>query len=381
MAYFDNNATTKPFPSAQSAYAEALQESWFNPSSPNRASARVRAKLNAAREKLAGAMGISPENVSFNSGATEANNAILAHAAHSAQPKAQALVSSIEHPSVSESAEHWFSGRVQTIPVEPSGVIDLERLSGLLDQLPSLALVCVMAANNETGVLQPWLDAAQLCRDRGVRFHCDATQWVGKLPLNDFDACTSFCASAHKFGGPKGVGLLASSQAHPFVRGGSQENGKRGGTENYPGIEAMTVALHSASDHLSELPQRSAWRDSFEETMLGRFEGIKVIGSTASRLWNTSALVMPDFENLRYVGKLDKLGFEVSTGSACSSGVAKQSQVPLSMGLSESESKRVIRISSYLDQREDDWSGLASAFEQARAELKRDETQSSVISL
>ena len=115
--------------------------------------------------------------------------------------------------------------------------------------------------------------------------------------------------------------------------------------------------------------------------MLGRFEGIKVIGSTASRLWNTSALVMPDFENLRYVGKLDKLGFEVSTGSACSSGVAKQSQVPLSMGLSESESKRVIRISSYLDQREDDWSGLASAFEQARAELKRDETQSSVISL
>ena len=177
------------------------------------------------------------------------------------------------------------------------------------------------------------------------------------------------------------MGLLASTEPCPFVLGGSQENGRRGGTENYPGIEAMTVALHSASDHLSEFPQRSAWRDSFEETMLGRFEGIKVIGSTVPRLWNTSALVMPDFENLRYVGKLDKMGYVVSTGSACSSGVAKQSQVSLAMGLSESEAKRVIRISSYVDQREEDWSGLASAFEQARAELKRDEAQSSVISL
>ena len=381
MAYFDNNATTRPFPSSQSVYAEALQESWFNPSSPSRASARVRAKLNGAREKLAGMIGVPLENITFTSGATEANNATLAHAAHSAQPESQALVSSIEHPSVSESAHHWFSDRVQIIPAEPSGVIDLERLSGLLDELPCLAIVCVMAANNETGVLQPWLEASQLCRDRGVRFHCDATQWVGKLPANDLAGCSSLCASAHKFGGPKGVGLLASAEPCPFVLGGSQENGRRGGTENYPGIEAMSVALQSASDHLSEFPQRSAWRDSFEETMLGRFEGIKVIGSTVPRLWNTSALVMPDFENLRYVGKLDKKGYVVSTGSACSSGVANQSQVSLAMGLSESEAKRVIRISSYFDQREEDWSGLASAFEQARAELKRDETQSSVISL
>ena len=381
MAYFDNNATTRPFSSSQSAYAEALQESWFNPSSPNRTSARVRAKLNGAREKLAGTIGVPPENITFTSGSTEANNATIAHAAHSAQPEAQALVSSIEHPSVSESATHWFSGRVQIIPAESSGVIDLERLSGMLDQLSCWAIVCVMAANNETGVLQPWLEAAQLCRDRGVRFHCDATQWVGKLTANDWAGCSSLCASAHKFEGPKGVGLLASSEPCPFVLGGSQENGRRGGTENYPGIEAMTVALYSASEHLSELPQRSAWRDSFEETMRGRFEGIKVIGSTAPRLWNTSALVMPDFENLRYVGKLDNLGYEVSTGSACSSGVSQQSQVPFSMGLSESEAKRVIRISSYIDQREEDWIGLASAFEQARDELKRDETQSSVISL
>jgi cysteine desulfurase len=381
MAYFDNNATTKPFPIVQAAYAEAMQKYWANPSSPSRASARVRAKLNGAREKIANTIGIPSDAITFTSGSTEANNSILAHAAHSSAADAQALISSIEHPSVSESARHWFSGQVQLIPAESSGTIDLECFSDLIDQLPRLAIVCLMAANNETGVLQPWLEVAELCRKRGVKFHCDATQWVGKLPLNDLAGCSSFCASAHKFGGPKGVGLLASEEPHPFVFGGSQENGRRGGTENYPGVEAMSVALHFANDHLSESHQRSAWRDSFEETMLGGFEGIKILGSDVTRLWNTSALVMPDFENMHYVSKLDKLGFEVSTGSACSSGVAAKSPVSFAMGLSKSESKRIIRVSSYVDQGEEDWQGLASAFEQARAELERDASQSSVISL
>ena len=381
MAYFDNNATTRPFPSVQSAYAQALQASWSNPSSPNRSSARVRAKLNSVREDLAGSLGVSSDAITFTSGATEANNSILAHAAHSAEPDALALLSSIEHPSVTESARHWFSDRVRTIPAEPSGLIDLDRFSALLDKLPSLAIVSLMAANNETGVLQPWLEAAELCRERGVRFHCDATQWVGKLPLNDLAECSSLTASAHKFGGPKGVGFLASEEAHPFVFGGSQENGRRGGTENYPGIEAMSVAWHWVNDRLPEFPQRSSWRDSFEETMLENFPDMKILGFDAPRLWNTSTFVMPDFENLRYVGKLDKLGFEVSTGSACSSGLSKLSSIPLAMGFAEAETKRLIRVSSYVDQSEEDWQALASAFAQAREELGRDNSHSSVISL
>jgi len=381
MAYFDNNATTRPFPSVQSAYAEALRESWSNPSSPNRSSARVRAKLNSVREDLADSLGVSSDAITFTSGATEANNSILAHAAHSAEPDAPALISSIEHPSVTESARHWFSDRVRIIPAEPSGLIDLDRFSDLLDKLSNLAIVSLMAANNETGVLQPWLEAAELCRKRGVRFHCDATQWVGKLPLSDLAVCSSLTASAHKFGGPKGVGLLASEEPHPFVFGGSQENGRRGGTENYPGVEAMSVAWHLVDDLLPELSQRLFWRDSFEETMLANFPDMKILGFDAPRLWNTSTFVMPDFENLRYVGKLDKLGFEVSTGSACSSGLSKQSSIPLAMGFSEAETKRLIRVSSYVDQTEEDWQALASAFEQAREELGREAVDSSIISL
>ena len=381
MAYFDNNATTRPFPSVQSAYAEALGESWSNPSSPNRSSARVRAKLNSVREDLAGSLGVSSDAITFTSGATEANNSILAHAAHSAEPDSQALISSIEHPSVSESARHWFSDRVRTIPALSSGVIDLDCFSGLLDKLSDLSIVSMMAANNETGVLQPWLEAAELCRERGIRFHCDATQWAGKLPLSDLAGCSSLTASAHKFGGPKGVGFLASEDPHPFVFGGRQENGRRGGTENYPGIEAMRVAWHWVNARLPELSQRSAWRDSFEETMLESFPDMKILGFDAPRLWNTSTFVMPDFENLRYVSKLDKLGFEVSTGSACSSGLSKQSSIPLAMGFSEAESKRLIRVSSYADQSEEDWQGLVLAFEQAREELGREASDSTIISL
>jgi cysteine desulfurase len=381
MAYFDNNATTKPFPSVQSAYAEALRESWANPSSPNRSSARVRAKLNGVREDIACSFGTSSDSITFTSGATEANNSIFAHAARSAEPDSQALISSLEHPSVSESARYWFSDRVQTIPAEPSGLIDLDRFSSLLDKLPSLKIVSLMAANNETGVLQPWLETAELCRKRGIKFHCDATQWVGKLPLDDLAVCSSLSASAHKFGGPKGVGFLASEEAHPFVFGGSQENGRRGGTENYPGIEAMRVAWHWVNARLPEFSQRSSWRDSFEETMLKSFPDMKILGFAVPRLWNTSTFVMPDYENLRYVGKLDKLGFEVSTGSACSSGLSKLSSIPLAMGFSEAETKRLIRVSSYADQSEENWQALASAFAQAREELGRDNSHSSVISL
>ena len=381
MAYFDNNATTRPFPSVQSAYAEALRESWSNPSAPSRSSARVRAKLNSVRENLASSLGVSSDAITFSSGATEANNSIIAHAAYLAEPDSLALISSIEHPSVTESARHWFSDRVRTIPTEPSGLIDLDRFSDLLDQLPNLAIVCLMAANNETGVLQPWLEAAELCRKRGVRFHCDATQWVGKLPLSDLAVCSSLTASAHKFGGSKGVGFLASEEPHPFVFGGGQENGRRGGTENYPGIEAMSVAWHWVNDRLPELPQRSSWRDSFEETMLENFPDMRILGFDSSRLWNTSTFVMPEFENLRYVGKLDKLGFEVSTGSACSSGLSQQSSIPLAMGFSEAETKRLIRVSSYVDQTEEDWQALASAFEQAGEELGREASDSSIISL
>ena len=381
MAYFDNNSTTKPGAEVREAYDHASRESWRNPSSPCRSGVAVRIRLDRARESIARLLEVDKESVTFTSGSTEANNAVFAHAARCFEPSARALVSSIEHPSVLAPADHWFSKRVQTFPVEPTGVIDLERISALLDGDSEVRLVSLMAANNETGVLQPWRELADLCRERGIHFHCDATQWVGKLSSSGLSACSSFSASAHKFGGPKGVGILVSNQARSFVLGGSQESGRRGGTENYPGIKAMSVACEIMRRSLPGFPGRSCWRDSFEKAMIDGFPGLQILGKEAPRLWNTCMLLMPDYENLRYVGKLDKLGFEVSTGSACSIGTDDPSSVALAMGFSPEQTKRLVRVSSYVEQTEEDWRNLAAAFSHARDELDEDSRGSSVISL
>lgn len=380
MAYFDNNATTRPLPEALAAHDEAMRKSWLNPSSPFRAAANVRARLNKAREDISSCFGLGTNQVTFSSGATEANNSVFAHAAHEAEDSARVVLSSIEHPSVSEPASYWFGDRVSRVAVEPSGVLDLEFLETLLDGSDSICLVSLMAANNETGVLQPWREVAELCRLRGIPFHCDATQWVGKLPSSEFSVCSSFTASAHKFGGPKGLGILGG-MANSFVLGGNQENGNRGGTENFPAVDAMKVALEIQSERVRELPLRSAWRDSFERSMEDNFPGLQIAGRNAPRLWNTSMLLVPDYENLSYLGKLDKLGFEVSTGSACSSGIDEDSGVPKAMGYSSTQSKRLIRISSFIDETENDWKELAEAFCVARDELDRESGNSSVISI
>jgi cysteine desulfurase len=380
MAYFDNNATTRPSPEVQAAFDQALRESWVNPSSPCRSGGAVRARLNQARESIARSLEVDAGRVVFTSGATEANNAVFAHSARLLEPSDRALVSSIEHPSVLSPADYWFAERVQSVPVDPTGVIDFRHLSVLLDEASEIRLVSLMAATNETGVLQPWREVAVLCRERGIHFHCDATQWIGKFPSSEFSACSSFSASAHKFGGPKGVGVLVSELAMPFIFGGSQENGRRSGTENYPAIKAMSVACELISRRLSDLPARSYWRDSFEECMLTDFPGLQILGKEVPRLWNTSMLLMPDHENLRYVGKLDKLGFEVSTGSACSIGKEEISSVPLAMGFSPEQTKRLVRVSSYTEHTESDWMSLATAFCDARDELDQDSVGSSVIS-
>jgi cysteine desulfurase len=381
MAYFDNNATTRPSTEVQKAFDQALRESWSNPSSPYRSGLEVRVRHEQAREHVASTLQVDAGSVSFTSGATEANNTVFAHAARFLEPRAQALVSSIEHPSVLAPAKYWFAEHSQTFPVEPTGVIDLSHLSALLKKDSGVRFVSLMAANNETGVLQPWSEVADLCRERGIYFHCDATQWIGKLPCSGFSVCSSFSASAHKFGGPKGIGVLISDLAKPFILGGSQENGRRSGTENYPAVKAMSVACEQMNHLLPEFSNRSSWRDSFEKGMLVNFPGLQILGKEVPRLWNTSMLLMPDYENLRYVGKLDKLGFEVSTGSACSSGNDESSSVSRAMGFSQEQSKRLVRISSYAEQTESDWIALSRAFCDARDELDQESSTSSVITI
>lgn len=236
LRYFDHNATTPLAPAAREAWLKAADEKWMNPSSPYRHAAAVRVRLEAAREALAARFGTDGDRLVFTSGATESNNAVFAHVAR-CSPDGKVAVCATEHPSVVEAAEFHFDDRVVWLPVDPEGVVDLAALE---EEIASgnLVLVSVMAANNETGVIQPWAEIASLCKNAEIAYHCDASQWVGKMPLEGLSGCSYVSGCGHKFGGPKGVGfLLVSSCDDPCLlqMGGSQESGRRGGTEDVPG--------------------------------------------------------------------------------------------------------------------------------------------------
>jgi cysteine desulfurase len=380
MAYFDNNATTSLGLDALQAYQSALAEDWYNPSSPYRSSSRVRAKMEKIRNELAESFGLKKEDIIFTSGATEANNAVFAHSASVAKKGSSCLLSPFEHPSIFEPAKHWFKDQVYYLPIDKDGRVEIENIEKILEK-DNISIVSLMAANNETGVLQPWKEMAQICATKGIHFHCDATQWIGKLNSNDFSLCSSFSASAHKFSGPKGVGWLACKEPIRLQLGGEQERSRRGGTENYPAIISMCTAWQNIQTVLSSNNERAEWRNRFEENMLNVIPGVKFLGLNNPRLWNTSMFVLPHFENLSWVGKLDKIGYSVSTGSACSTGKVEHSAMASSMSLSNSEVRRLIRVSSYLEQNESDWENLALAFEQANIELHEDASNSSVISI
>ncbi len=383
MSYFDNNATTPIHRQALEVFTQAQLDDWGNPSSPYRQANRTKAKLNNARSKWAELLGVDPAHLIFTSGATEANNAVLATAAQNYPANSRVLLSGIEHPSVSAPARHWFQGRVDVLPADAHGLICLASLREKLQQEPKPALVCVMAANNETGVVQPWPGVATICAEYKVPFHCDATQWVGKLPLSGLHQAYSFSASAHKFGGPKGVGWLVDKGNICFQVGGTQEGGKRAGTENFPAIEAMGEAWdvsHALLQQVEE-PERASWRNQMEETLCSQITGARVIGQEVERLWNTSLLLMPKFDNLQWVAKMDTLGFAVSTGSACSTGSVLPSTTAQAFSLSPVESKRLVRVSSYLSHTQADWSALGDAFIQSYQDLLEESRNSNVISI
>ena len=325
--------------------------------------------LEAAREQLAEVLGCEPERLVFTAGATEGNNAVFASVARRMKADGRVAISAVEHPSVREAARHWMgASRVDELPVSNDGVVELESVARWLESnRGQAALLSVMAANNESGALQPWQDLAKLCRKSGVLFHTDAAQWVGKLNAQGLGECDLVTGSAHKFGGPKGVGFLVLPEGEAGVWrllfGGPQEEGRRAGTENYPGAAAMQAALEAC-----ELGDE-AGRDAFEAQMREVFPELRVIGSGAERLWNTSLLVMPRHSNLKWLTRLSRMGFSISTGSACSSGKEGSSVVVRALGASEEELRRVVRLSGGRQHTVADWLRLAEAFGEVGADL------------
>jgi cysteine desulfurase len=237
------------------------------------------------------------------------------------------------------------------------------------------ALVALMAANNETGVLQPWREVLALCREAKVPFFCDAAQWVGKLPARGLGRCDYVSGCAHKFGGPKGVGFLkcpSASRTTPLLVGGKQEDGRRAGTESVASVLSMMAALEAreqlfaSSEHL----RRLVWREAFERNLLDQLAGSEIVGAGTDRLWNTVSALMPEADcQQRWVVKLDKFGCAVSTGSACASGREEPSHVLAAMGRTPGEAGRVLRFSSGWETAEQDWQSLLQGLLKVQAEV------------
>jgi len=373
MRYFDHNATTPLAQAARSAWLEAADRHWHNPSSLYREAGLASQALERARENLADLLEAEPERLIFTSGATESNNTVFAGLARCLAPDAVVALSAIEHPSVREAAIAWLGrGRVRFIPVDGEGLVRPAALETCLREHQP-ALVSVMAANNECGALQPWPELLQLCRARGVRFHCDAAQWLGKLPSAGLGKCDYLTGSAHKFGGPKGMGFLLVADAaerFPLLHGGPQEAGRRAGTENYPAVAAMIAALHDAERLSSKIAKdQTNWRDASAARLQRALPGLRVISASAPRLWNTLLVVMPRHSSLKWLTRLSWRGFAVSTGSACSSGREGSSVVLHALGAEPDELRRVLRFSGGWQTTEEDWQALADALLATAGEL------------
>lgn len=340
-SYLDYNATAPLRPEVQDAMRAAL-EVYGNPSSVHGAGRKARALVEESRTRIAEVIGTAPGDITFTSGGTEANALALKGLAQ-AHGGAPVIAAGHEHASVLAHVPE-----ADVIPCTASGVIDLAALEDKLKKLSKPAVVAVMLANNETGVLQPVADVVALARTYGALVHCDAVQVLGKIAI-DFAALEvdSLSLSAHKAGGPKGIGALVVRRGLEVVAqlaGGGQERRRRAGTENVIGIAGFGAAARVVPDLLADVPRVRELRDALE-TQVRESASARIYGADAPRLANTSCIGISGVSSETQVMRLDLAGVMVSAGSACSSGKIAPSHVLLAMGVAPTEAKAAIRVS------------------------------------
>jgi cysteine desulfurase len=346
-------------------WLEAQEKYPANPSSAHRMGQRAERALGEVREALGAALGAAAESVVWTSGATEGANTVLAHLGREARERGRIWVSAGEHPCVREAAERWFPGGVEELGLERSGRMN----PGILDEFWTQGrpvAVCVQAANNETGVLQPWQEVGAWCRERGVPFLCDATQWVGRLAGAGLGVADYVVGSGHKVGGPVGVGFLKvpeGSGLHPLVVGGGQEGGRRAGTGNVAGVLALWGALSEGEERQGEVSERVARREHWERVLQEEVPGAEVVGSAVARLWNTVSVILPELGDCRnrWVVRLEAAGVVASTGAACSRGAARASRGLRAMGISPEAADRTLRMSGGWETRSEEWAAAVRA--------------------
>ncbi len=342
--YLDNAATTPLLPEVKEFLCKVL-DVFGNPSSPHSIGEESKELLEIARENVASLLNVDPVNLIFNSCATEGNNTVILGLVDKREG-GNLVISSIEHKSVSKPA-HLLAKRgieVREVRVDRNGVVDLEDLERLIDD--GTILVSVMYVSNEFGTVQPVEEIAKICGERGVPFHTDAVQALGKVDLS-LEGVSFATFSGHKFHGPKGVGFMyASDHIDPLIHGGGQERGVRSGTENLPGILAMSKALEVIFESFEENVSRlKVLRDRFEEALLEALPDAVIIGRDVRRSPAISTVIFPKFTGWDLVRRLSERGVMCSAGSACSSGEVLPNPHLLAMGYSPEEATRAVRFS------------------------------------
>jgi len=347
QVYFDHNATTPLDEGVLAAMLPYLQGEYGNASSRHDFGTRARRAVNQAREQVASLVNVQPSQVVFVSGGTEANNLFIRGAAAYLKPS-QVVVSGIEHPCVAKPAQDLArqGWKLRKLAVDAQGRVEMADAAQAL--LEPTGLVSVMLANNETGVIQPVAEIAELAREQRTWMHSDAVQALGKMPV-DFEALGvhAMTVSGHKIYGPKGAGALIVDkrlELKPIIHGGGHEAGLRSGTENVPAIVGFGAACDLAASRLGEMAVRTrALRDQAEQGLAA--QGARIFGGKAERIPNTTYFAVPNIDGETLVIELDKAGFAVASGAACSSTSTEPSATLLAMGVAPELARGAVRIS------------------------------------
>jgi cysteine desulfurase len=347
QAYFDHNATTPLDESVLAQMLPFLKQEYGNASSRHNFGTRARRAVNLAREQIAGFVNVEPVQVVFVSGGTEANNLFIRGAAAYLKPS-QVVVSAIEHPCVARPAKDLArqGWKLRKLAVDSQGRVDVADAEAALRE--PAALVSVMLANNETGVVQPVSEIAAMAREQRAWMHTDAVQALGKIDV-DFEALGvhAMTLSAHKIYGPKGIGALIVDkrlELKPIIHGGGHEGGMRSGTENVPAIVGFGAACELAAGRMQAVAQGArSLRDRAEEGAAAL--GADIFGRGAERLANTTCFGFRDIDGETLVIELDKAGFAVASGAACSSTSTEPSATLLAMGVVPELARGAVRVS------------------------------------
>ena len=369
--YLDYNATCPQLPQVTTAMQDVVETAFGNPSSLHWAGRNARRKLDDARDTIANYFAVDAGSVVFTSGGTESNNMVIQGVVAGAE-SGHIVLSAIEHPAVLQAIEQWCARypawTYTMVKPDENGRIDAQTFMAACQDNTKLA--CLMWVNNETGVVQPVFEVSDSCRKQGVPFFVDAVQALGKFDINLKQLDADFVSfSAHKIGGPRGVGVLImrrGAKLASLMVGGGQERGRRSGTENVAGVFGFAAALGQQNYASIE-----KLRDMFETKLLAALPDVCIFGQAHPRAANTSMFCVPGLEGETLLMQMDLMGFAVASGSACSSGKREPSHVLLAMGLPEYQARSSLRVSFGLEHDEATVDALVAALCKIKARLRQ----------